>query len=137
MKIKTANINDLGNILKIDRHVPKDRLEKLIGEGFIYLLEDEVKGSIEGFLRYSLFWQTIPFLDLIILNENYRNKGFGTLLMDKWENDMKLNSFKYVMTSTQADETAWQFYEKRGYLNKGGFFPPNQEAEELIYVKEL
>ena len=137
MKIKTANINDLGNILKIDRHVPKDRLEKLIGEGFIYLLEDEVKGSIEGVLRYSLFWQTIPFLDLIILNENYRNKGFGTLLMDKWESEMQNQGFKQVMTSTQADETAWQFYEKRGYLNKGGFFPPNQEAKEIIYIKEL
>ena len=137
MKIKTANINDLGNILKIDRHVPKDRLEKLIGEGFIYLLEDEVKGIIEGVLRYSLFWQTIPFLDLIILNENYRNKGFGTLLMDKWESEMQNQGFKQVMTSTQADETAWQFYEKRGYLNKGGFFPPNQEAKEIIYIKEL
>ena len=45
--------------------------------------------------------------------------------------------YKYVMTSTQADEDAWGFYEKLGYRKVGGFLPPEQEAEEWMYVKEL
>ncbi len=136
MKLKFAQSGDVNKILKFDKHVPIQRLKECIENSMVYLLEDEC-GEIKGILRYSLFWHTIPFLDLIYLDEDIRGKGFGTLMMDKWENDMQLKSYKYVMTSTQADETAWQFYEKRGYINKGGFFPPQQEAEEIIYIKEL
>lgn len=45
--------------------------------------------------------------------------------------------FSAVMTSTQADETAWIFYEKRGYRRIGAFLPPLQEAEEWMYWKDL
>ena len=37
----------------------------------------------------------------------------------------------------QGDEDAWKFYEKLGYHKVGGFFPPEQEAEEWMYIKEL
>lgn len=43
---------------------------------------------------------------------------------------MAIRGYKYVMTSTQADEDAWKFYEKLSYHKVGGFFPPEQEAEE-------
>ena len=45
--------------------------------------------------------------------------------------------YKYVLTSTQSDENAWKFYKKLGYHKVGGFFPPEQEAEEWIYLKQL
>ena len=50
---------------------------------------------------------------------------------------MAIRGYKYVMTSTQADEDAWKFYEKLGYHKVGGFFPPEQEAEEWMYLKRL
>ena len=92
---------------------------------------------VVGVLRYSLFWQTIPFLDLIFLNEFCRGHGQGTALMERWEEDMRRAGFGQVMTSTQADETAWQFYEKRGYRRCGSFLPPQQDADEGMYVKSL
>ena len=50
---------------------------------------------------------------------------------------MAIRGYKYVMTSTQADENAWKFYEKLGYHKVGGFFPPEQEAKEWMYLKRL
>ena len=50
---------------------------------------------------------------------------------------MVIRGYKYVMTSTQADEDAWKFYEKLGYHKVGGFLPPEQKAEEWIYLKQL
>ena len=85
----------------------------------------------------SLFWQTIPFLDLLYIDEPNRNRGFGTQMMHEWESLMETRGYKYVMTSTQADEDAWKFYEKLGYHKVGRFFPPEQEAEEWMYVKDL
>ena len=96
-----------------------------------------VKDPVVGVLRYSLFRQTIPFLDLLYIDEAYRNRGFGTQMMHEWETAMAIRGYKYVMTSTQADENAWKFYEKLGYHKVGGFFPPEQEVEEWMYLKRL
>ena len=113
----------------------------------VYVLKDDptknggqdhrLKAPVVGVLRYSLFWRTIPFLDLLYIDDAYRRQGFGTQMMHDWETEMKKRGYKYVMTSTQADESAWQFYEKLGYHKVGGFLPPEQEAEELIYLKQL
>lgn len=50
---------------------------------------------------------------------------------------MRWRGYRDVMTSTQADETAQFFYEKLGYTRAGAFFPPEQEAEEIIFKKLL
>jgi len=50
---------------------------------------------------------------------------------------MSVQGYKNVLLSTQADETARFFYEKLGYRQIGSFLPPGQEAEELMYAKEL
>ena len=76
-------------------------------------------------------------LDFLYLDTSYRKKGFGTEMMRLWEEKMAQMGYKYVMTSTQADEDAWGFYEKLGYRRVGGFFPPEQDAEEWMFVKRL
>lgn len=50
---------------------------------------------------------------------------------------MKRLGYQDVMTSTQEDETAQFFYEKLGYTKVGAFFPPGQEAEEIMLKKTL
>ena len=147
MMIELAKGKDKQKIEKLDRHIPSQRLGECIENGQVYVLKDDsiknggqnhrLKDPVVGVLRYSLFWQTIPFLDLLYIDEAYRNRGFGTQMMREWENLLKIQGYSYAMTSTQADEDAWNFYEKLGYCKTGGFFPPEQEAEEWIYVKRL
>ena len=135
MNIEVALLCDIHAIAELDCHIPADRLAHCIQNENVMILKDG--RSVAGVFRYSLFWQTIPFLDLIFLAEPFRHQGYGTQMMERWENDMKRAGYTYVMTSTQADEDAWRFYEKRGYHRSGGFFPPDQEAEEWIYLKKL
>lgn len=143
MIIELAQGKDKQKIAKLDCHIPSPRLSECVGNGQVYVLKDDsIKNGgqnypVVGVLRYSLFWQTIPFLDLLYIDEAYRNRGFGTQMMCKWEETMSMMGYQYVMTSTQSDEDAWKFYEKLGYRKTGGFFPPEQEAEEWIYVKQL
>ncbi|MBE6651329.1 MAG: GNAT family N-acetyltransferase [Ruminococcaceae bacterium] len=147
MIIELGQCKDKKKIAKIDSHIAPPRLGECIWNGQVYVLKDDsiknggqnhrLKDPVVGVLRYSLFWQTIPFLDLLCIDEAYRNCGFGTKMMSKWEETMSIMGYKYVMTSTQADEDAWKFYEKLGYYKVGGFFPPEQEAEEWIYMKKL
>ena len=49
----------------------------------------------------------------------------------------KLAFRKQHLSYMQANEDAWKFYEKLGYHKAGGFFPPEQGAEEWMYIKEL
>lgn len=135
MTIGLAEMKDLQKLSALDRHVPLARLKECVEKGWTWTLKDGEE--ILGVLRCSLFWQTIPFLDLIYLKEDVRGKGFGTEMMRIWEKTMARAGYGHVMTSTQADEEAFRFYEKLGYRKTGGFFPPEQDAEEWIYLKKL
>jgi len=127
----------------------KDRREKVFLQVHFGAVYDEngeygwcrdfetIKSTFLAVLRYTMFWQSIPFLDLIFIIDEYRNKGYGRKMMNYWEEKMKLLGYKYVMTSTQADETAFAFYERLGYEKTGAFYPPDQTAEELIYLKGI
>ena len=147
MIIELAQSKDKPKIAKLDSHIPPSRLGECIYNGQVYILKDDfiknggqnhrLKDPVVGVLRYSLFWQTIPFLDLLYIDDAYRHQGFGIQMIHDWEETMKICGYKYVMTSTQADESAWRFYEKLGYHKVGSFLPPEQEAEEWIYLKQL
>ncbi len=135
METTLALLKDFSAVQKYDSHIPPIRLRDCIRNHQVYVLRDA--GSIVGVLRYSLFWQSIPFLDLIYLDEPYRGKGYGRQMMSQWESAMAELGYKYVMLSTQEDETAKYFYEKLGYHRIGAFQPPEQAADEIMYLRNL
>ncbi len=135
MEIRTARPSDLPGIAKYDRHIPMDRLSDCVANGFVEVLEDG--GQILGVLRWSLFWQSIPFLDLLYIDHARQGRSWGRKMMDHWEKAMYAHGFRHVMLSTQEDETAQFFYDKLGYSRIGAFLPPDQDARELMYRKEL
>ena len=85
MDIRLADAKDKKQILKYDCHIHHNKVEECIYNGLVYVLRrgDE----IVGVLRYNLFWQSIPFLDLIYIDDAYRSQGFGrkraTVLSDQ------------------------------------------------------
>ena len=135
MEIRLAIAEDKAKILQYDRHIHHNKVGECIHNGLMDVLCDSE--NIVGILRYNLFWQSIPFLDLLYIDEAYRSLGWGSQMMAKWEDSMKALGYPYVMLSTQEDETAKYFYEKLGYRRIGAFLPPEQDADEIMYLKEL
>ncbi len=135
MEIRLADSKDKQKVVKYDCHIHHNKVGECIWNQLVYVLCDEEK--IVGVLRYSLFWQSIPFLDLLYIDEAYRDKGYGRQMMAHWESAMQRMKYKYVMLSTQEDETAKYFYEKLGYRRIGAFRPPEQDADEIMYLKTL
>ena len=68
-------------------------------------------GGIVGILRYQLFWETIPFLTLLLLKEAHRRQGFGRAAMALWESELVRAGHRMVLVSTRADESAQHFTE--------------------------
>ena len=96
----------------------------------------DIDGELAGWLRWNLFWDNTPFLNLLFLLESHRGKGYGRELMAHWEARMAGLGYNQVMTSTASDEYAQHFYARLGYTALGGFTPFG-EAYELILGKEL
>ena len=88
-----------------------------------------------GWLRYNLFWDNTPFMNILYLLDNERGKGNGSRLVIFWENEMKQKNYEFVLTSTQSNEEAQFFYRKIGYVDSGALLLPNELLEIILYKK--
>lgn len=134
MVIKRAKTKDKVKIMRLDPLISPKELTEQISIQKVYVLWDDKR--VVGVLRYSLFWQKIPFLEHIMLDPEYRGRGFGKRMMAHWENIMGVAGHSHVMLSTQEDEDAKDFYKHLGYEQIGSFLPPGQDANELMFAKE-
>lgn len=134
MKIRTAVKSDVDFLLNYDRHISEKELHSVIALGRVLLAEEE--GHLIGWLRWGLFWDNTPFLNMLYLLQNYRNRGYGKELVLYWENLMRKNQYSMVMTSTLSNENAQHFYRKLKYADAGSLILKG-EPLEIIFVKEL
>lgn len=117
------------DIAEFDRKV-RDRM------GYVLTLE----GRPAAILRWSLFWDSIPFCTLLYVESAEQRKGYGRILMEHWEKDMKNRKYGLALTSTQEDEEAQHFYRAIGYTDCGELnlpFPGYEQPTELILGKAL
>lgn len=134
MKIRYATKSDFEYLSVRNNHISHEVLNYKIATNEILVGEDE-RGII-GFLRFSLFWDSIPFMNLLWIESDQRAKGIGRALTLKWEEFMKERKFTRVLTSSLSDEAAQHFYRKLGYKDVGSLLLPG-EPLEIIFRKEL
>ena len=134
MTVRTASDKDLSWILENDRHISAWELQNLTQLGRVAVAEEN--GIFLGWLRWNLFWDNTPFLNMLYLLESYRGIGYGKAMMAHWEAEMEAQGYELLMTSTASDEYAQHFYQKLGYSAVGGFTPPGEDYE-LIFAKKL
>ena len=134
MTIRIATASDLETITRHDRHITPAELETLLRLGRVALAEED--GEFLGWMRWNLFWDNTPFLNLIFLLDPFRGKGHGRSMMQWWEARMGELGYETVMTSTASDEYAQHIYTRLGYTAIGGFTPLG-ESFELIFGKKL
>ncbi len=136
--IDYAAKSDLRFWQRLDKHLPESELLRKIADKRCYILKEQ--NVPVGLMRYNLFWDMIPFVNLIILEQSARSKGYGRQAMTHWEAEMRSLGYQYAMTSTQADENAQFFYRKLGYKDTGCLIlniPALCQPTELFFIKEL
>ena len=134
MQIRTASLNDVEVLNIYDKHVEKAEIINLINNNRIFIIE--INNKIIGWLRYNLFWDNTPFMNMLYILEDYRNHKYGTLLVNHFEKEMKELGYNYLLTSTPSDETSINFYQKLGYKINGELFYKN-DPKELILSKSI
>ncbi len=131
--IRYANENDIEIISKYDKHISKEELVNIIKLKRVIVMYEDNK--FVGWLRYNLFWDNTPFMNMLYLLDNERGKGKGSRLVIFWENEMKQKNYEFVLTSTQSNEEAQFFYRKIGYVDSGALLLPNEPLEIIFYKK--
>ena len=134
MHIIPASEVHIQQLLQYDRHISEPELKNLVSCGRILIAEED--GVFSGWLRWNLFWDNTPFLNMLYLLEPCRGKGYGKALVEFWEAEMKEAGYRTVLTSTASDEYAQHFYQKLGYVAIGGFMLPG-DPYEIILSKKL
>ena len=137
-KIRYASKTDKAFWFGLDEHLSESEFDLKVRDKRGYVISDDEEPV--GVMRYNLFWDNIPFLTLIYFKEAYRRKGFGRQAMLFWENEMRENGHKMVMTSTRVDEQAQHFYRKLGYKDKGCLIlddTPFDQPQEIFMLKVL
>lgn len=136
--VRYVEIEDKDFWYGLDKHLPEIEFEKKVRDKQAYiLLEDGVK---VGLLRYNLFWDNTPFCTMLFVDWSKQKRGYGSKLMEYWENDMKKQGYGMVMTSTRVDEDAQHFYRKLGYKDCGGFtidIPGYEQPMEMFMSKGI
>ena len=122
----------------LDCHLSEAEFTRKVRDQMGYVLVSDDQPI--AVLRYSLFWDSIPFCTLLYVREKEQRKGYGRILMEYWEKDMRARGYGLVLTSTQEDEEAQHFYRAVGYRDCGELnlpFPGYEQPRELILGKAL
>lgn len=132
--IRYAKNSDLDTLIALDKHISASELEHSISLRRVII--DETNGKLIGWLRFGLFWDNTPFMNMLFIIDGERGKGYGAALCDFWESEMQTQGYDLVLTSTLSNEHSQHFYRKRGYKDCGSLILPN-EPLEIILMKEL
>ena len=134
MTIRIANKSDLSILVHYDKHISADELVYSMMRERILIIEEN--NHLIGWLRYNLFWDNTPFMNMLYILEDYRGKRYGKVLTLFWEEKMKCLGYELVMTSTLSNEGAQHFYRKLEYRDAGSLLLP-QEPLEIIFIKSI
>ena len=131
--IRFAKTEDIDILIDKDKKIDRQEMLNLINLKRVYIMEED--GKFIGWLRYNLFWDNTPFMNMIKLNDEERGKGYGRKFVEFWEDEMRKLGYKNVLTSTASDEFAQHFYIKLGYNSIGGFLPIGKPFEIILSKK--
>lgn len=132
--IRYADENDFEIVRIYDRHIREEELQNVIRARRVLVMFQE--DSFVGWLRFSLFWDEIPFMNMLYFLEQYRGRGYGGQLVKYWEKEMKSSGYEMVLTSTLSNEPAQFFYRKKGYMDCGSLLLSGVPLE-IILKKSL
>lgn len=135
VRVRVADSGDLSWLAGLDPVDPAE-LTSVVERGRILLAQEAEASELVGFLRWGLFWDHVPMMNLLLVVPPARARGVGRALVAEWERLCAAAGHATVLTSTQADESAQHFYRRLGYREAGSLIYPGQ-AIELFFSKTI
>jgi ribosomal protein S18 acetylase RimI-like enzyme len=135
--LRPAQESDFPSLRRLSGQTqPSDEvLHAQIQRGCLRIIE--TNSALIGFLKFSILWETLPFIEVIWLTESFRGQGLGSQAVREWEQEMGARGFDLVLSSTGSDETAQHFWRKLGYVDCGSLSVRSKPAELFLQKRLL
>lgn len=138
MIMKQVAAEDWNLWQSMDSHIKQKDFERCTADESAWLILEEEQPV--GVFRWNYFWDSIPFLNLIYIREEFRYQGLGKQVLSGWESRMKEEGRQALLVSTQSDEPAQHFYRHLGFEDCGCLLfhqPELKQPAELFLVRML
>jgi len=122
--------NDISNIKAFDKWVSDQMLAKAITDERVLVFKSA--HIIMGIARWTYFWDSIPFLNMLYVPDGYTHHGVGSELLKYWEGEMQKQGHTRVFTSTMAQERGQHFFRKFGYRDIGNLYDEGVGLELIL-----
>ena len=129
--IRYAEENDFPILREHDKQISEAELRNSIEAKRVIVMFHQ--NRLIGWLRFNLFWDKIPFMNMLYVLEGGRGKGYGRQMVDFWEKEMQKKPYRMVLTSTLSNERAQFFYRKNGYVDCGSLLLPGEPLEIILF----
>jgi len=92
MIVSYARLDDKDWLIEADHPMQIDWIVRCLNNNEYLIAKKDNKPL--GFIRFSYFWGSIPYMDMIRVNEENRGKGIGKMVFQFWEDLMKKSDAK-------------------------------------------
>lgn len=133
-QVRLANKDDLDQVRSNELGVAPELIELKIERKEMIVCDDA--GQITGILRFQWFWDYLPFINFLWVEEGFRRERRAKRMIQKLEEITHGRNYQRIMVSTQSNETTQDFYRAVGFEDAGGFTMRDQPFE-LIMIKYL
>ncbi|MEM1354157.1 MAG: GNAT family N-acetyltransferase [Planctomycetota bacterium] len=99
----------------------------------------QIDGQAVGYLRFSLLWGHIPFMEEVWVEPDSRGEGAGRTMVGFWEDWMKADGALTLVTSAEEHAAlAQKWHQANGYRPAGRLgLGLAQADDELYFIKDL
>ncbi len=138
IKIRKAIENDFDKVYPLfeqlwpNKELDKDALQTVFNRGVNSNTDEllclEYSGNLIGFCAYAIvnnLWQAgyISYMYAMVVDEKYRGKGYGTLLIEESIKESRAKGLKRMeLDSGFHREKAHEFYMKLGFEKRAFLF---------------
>jgi ribosomal protein S18 acetylase RimI-like enzyme len=135
--IKFAEVEEIGEVRQLDPHseyIDRNRILSKIQQREIIVAKTD---TLVGLLKFSYFWATRPYIDLIYITEQYRGLGFSNQLLDYLVNFLATGGYSYLFSSSEEKDTKAQSWHLHHGFKQMGILTdlnlPRDTTREIFY----
>jgi N-acetylglutamate synthase-like GNAT family acetyltransferase len=107
--VRIAVPGDLDFIIKKSGLSENVLIRKIEAREIILLI---VNGAPVGQIQMGYLWSEIPFIERITIDETFRNRGLSRVLLGFLEDDLRVQGYEALYSSSQMDEPAPQAWHR-------------------------
>ena len=135
--IRYAQTDDIPQLREVDVW-PKERdwKHKIDASEVVVAVSES---TLVGHLRFDVLWSTVPFLALIFVAPEHRERGISRRLLDFLEVELKERGYVALLSSSQTDESAPQRWHTHMGFHTNGIIEhiADDNIGELVFRKVL